>query len=388
MKRLRLDAITRVNLHYLTMVFAQGTGFLFLFVFLLRSGVAAPLVLLAQAAIVTGRLCARPWLLPLAKRMGLRPLLMLGSGVMGLQYLLLPAVRGPGWALVAVCVAAAAGDVFYWLPFNAYYAAIGDAERRGRQLALREALAAGVGIVAPLAAALSLVTFGPWWTFWTVAAVQASAALPLIGAPDVAVAAEAPGAFKAARAAFFLMAADGWFDACWLIMWQIALFVSLRQSFSAYGGALALAGVVGAAGGLALGHRIDAGHGRRAVAVTYAVAMTIVVLRGASLGWPVLAVGAHALGALLMPLLGPTLGSVITNLSKASPCTFRFSMVTEGGWDVGCCGACLTGAALLSLGAPLSGLILLALPAALLSAAILWRLYSARGQTVVRPMLA
>jgi hypothetical protein len=54
-------------------------------------------------------------------------------------------------------------------------------------------------------------------------------------------------------------------------------------------------------------------------------------------------------------------------------------MVTEGGWDVGCCGACVAGAALLWLGAPLAGLILLALPAAALSAAILWRLYGRAG---------
>jgi hypothetical protein len=383
MPPLRPGAIARINLHYLTMVFAQGTGFLFLFVFLLRAGVPAPLVLLAQAAIVTGRVAARPWLLPLAKRMGLRPLLMLGSGVMAVQYLILPFVHGPGLWLAALCAAAAAGDVFYWLPFNAYYAAVGDMERRGRQLALREALAALVGIVAPLAISAALVTLGPRGAFWGVAVVQACAALPLIGGPDVRVAREAPGAFKAARIAFAVMAADGWFDACWLIMWQLALFVGLHESFSAYGGALALAGMVGAAGGLMLGHRIDAGHGRRAVAITYTVAASIVVLRGLSLGWPALAVAAHALGALLMPLLGPTLGRPITNLSKASPCTFRFAMVTEGGWDVGCCGACLVGAGLLSLGAPLSGLILLALPAAALSAWLLWRLYPARSATAL-----
>jgi hypothetical protein len=383
MPRLRLDAITRVNLHYVTMVFAQGTGFLFLFVFLLRAGVPAPLVLLAQAAIVTGRLLARPWLLPLAKRMGVKPLLMLGCLVMALQYLVLPFVHGPGLMLAALCVAAAAGDVFYWLPFNAYYAAVGDMARRGRQLALREALAALVGIVAPLAIALALVGLGPWRAFWGVAAIQACAALPLIGAPEVKVPDEAPGAFKAARTAFALMAADGWFDASWLIMWQLALFVGLQESFSAYGGALALAGVVGAGGGLMLGHRIDAGHGRRAVAITYSIAVAIVLVRAASLGRPALAVGAHALGALLMPLLGPTLVFPISNMSKASPCTFRFAMVTEGGWDVGCCGACLLGAGLLGLGAPLSALILLALPAAGLSAWLLWRVYPARGAAAV-----
>jgi hypothetical protein len=383
MPRLRLDAIARVNLHYATMVFAQGTGFLFLFVFLLRAGVPAPLVLLAQAVIVTGRLLARPWLLPLAKRTGVRPLLMLGCVVMAVQYLVLPFVHGPGLVLAALCAAAAAGDVFYWLPFNAYYSAVGDMARRGRQLALREAIAALVGIVAPLAIALALVGLGPRRAFWGVALVQACAALPLIGAPNVTVPDEAPGAFKAARTAFALMAADGWFDACWLIMWQLALFVGLHESFSAYGGALALAGVVGAAGGLMLGHRIDAGHGRRAVAIAYTIAATIVVLRGLSLGGPALAVSAHALGALLMPILGPTLVFPISNMSKASPCTFRFAMVTEGGWDVGCCAACLVGAGLLGLGTPLSALILLALPGAAVSAWLLWRFYPARAREAV-----
>ena len=93
--------------------------------------------------------------------------------------------------------------------------------------------------------------------------------MPLLGAPNVAVRRHAPGAFKAARPGMILIAADGWFDAYFILVWQIALFVSLGESIAAYGGAAALAGLAGAFAGLVLGRRVDAGHGRQAVAIAY-----------------------------------------------------------------------------------------------------------------------
>jgi len=172
------------------------------------------------------------------------------------------------------------------------------------------------------------------------------------------------------------MVADGWFDASYLMIWQIALFVTLHQSFAAYGGALALAGLVGAACALLSGRHIDLGGGRRAVLATYGLATLFVVGRAASIGWPWLAVGANAAGALLFPLLSPTLGAATYNLAKVSPCSFRFHMTTEGGWDVGCFFASLSAAAIVAAGGSLAIPILLALPAVAASAMILWRLYS------------
>ena len=78
------------------------------------------------------------------------------------------------------------------------------------------------------------------------------AVAPLIGGPEVAVAAHAPGGFKPARFAAALMVTYGWFAACYHHVWQIALFVTLKQSFQAYAGAMALAALAGAACGLIL----------------------------------------------------------------------------------------------------------------------------------------
>ena len=372
---LRNDAVNRVNLHSGIQALAQGAGAVFFLVFLLRAGVSVPVALLAQAAIVTGRFVMRPALLPFARRWGLKPMLIIGTLGVALQYPLLAEVDGVGPMLLALCLVASVGEVFYWLAYNAYFAMIGDTEHRGHQVGAREALVAVAGVVAPFLGAWALVTAGPRATFAAVGLIQALAVLPLLGAPNVSVRPSAPGVFRAARPAVMLLVIDGWFDACFFFVWQIALFVSLGENIPAYGGAMALAGLAGAVAGLVIGRRVDAGHGRRAVAIAYAAAAAVVSLRAASLGHPWLAVAANALGAAVMPLLIPALATPTYNMAKASPCSLRFQMATEGGWDVGCFAGCLVAAGLSATGFSLSVAILTALPVLAAGALLLRRYY-------------
>ncbi len=372
---LRNDAINRVNLHYGVKALAESGGGVFYVIFLIRAGLSIPAALTAMAVIVALRFSMRPAVLPLAKRWSLKAPMIAGALVIAAQYPLLARVHGAGGALALLIAASAVGDVLYWTTYNAYFSAIGDARHRGHQIGAREALASVAGIVAPLLGAWALVTLGPGPMFAAVGAVQALAVVPLIGAPDVAVRAAAPGAFRAARLGAVLYAADGWFDACFIFVWQIALFVSLGHSVAAYGGAMALAGMVGAASGLLFGRNIDGGHGGRAVIIAYLGLATITITRAISLGSPWLAVAANALGALLGTLLLPHT-TATANLAKASPCPLRFQLAAEGGWDVGCGCACLAAAALYAMGASLAVVILLALPPLAPAAALLRRHYA------------
>jgi hypothetical protein len=372
------DAVNRVIVHSGVKALAESAGGVFFFVYLLKAGLSVEATLLSQAAIFALRFALRPAFLPLAVRFGVLPLYFAGTLLMALEFPLLALVRGVGPALAVVCAAAAGGNLVCYLASNAYWAIVGDIEHRGQQTAARESLTAIVGIVGPLAGGAALTAFGPGLAFAAVGLVQALAALPLIGLPNVRVAAKAPGAFRAARPGFILIAADGWFDVCYLHVWQIALFLALAQSFTSYGGAMALAGLAAAIAGLFLGRHIDAGGGRRAVTVTYSVAAAAVLLRAASLGSPWLAVAANAFGAMLWPLLGPTIGACTHNLAKASPCAFRFHMGTEGGWDVGGIAASLTAALLVRLGVPLSVPLLMALLGVAGSVAFLRRYYAGR----------
>ena len=97
---------------------------------------------MAQAAVFAGRFAVRPAILPLAKRWGLKPMLIVGCLIVAAQYPVMGQVHGVGPALVAWCLIAAVGDVFYWPSYHAYFAAVGDAQHRGHQLGAREAMVA------------------------------------------------------------------------------------------------------------------------------------------------------------------------------------------------------------------------------------------------------
>lgn len=373
----RNDAINRVNLHYGIQQLAQGAGGTFILVYLLRAGVSVPLTLCTLAGIVGGRFLIRPLVLPIARRFDVRTTLIVGTLIEALVFPILPHVHGADAALVAEIVVGAIGGVFYWTSYHAYFAALGDPELRGGQIGVREAISAVAGIVAPLAGGWALVAIGPAAAFTGAAVVQALAALPLLGTPRVPVLAEAPGGYRAAWTGATLMAADGWLSGCYYYVWQVALFVTLGESYAAYGGAMALAGVVGAALSLRVGRLVDLGHGRRSVVIAYAIASAVVLLKSIAFGSPWLATLANALGPIVTATLVPVFMAKLYNLAKASPCPMRFNIATEAGWDLGCGGACLAAAGLVWAGHSLSLGILLGLAGAAAGCAALLRSYAA-----------
>ena len=155
--------------------------------------------------------------------------------------------------------------------------------------------------------------------------------------------------------------ADGWLAVGFWFVWQIALFLPLSESFLAYGGALAFAALVGAIGSLILGRQIDAGHGKQAVWLAVAAITTVIVLRAIAAGHPALAVLANASGALGGCFYIPTVMTAVYTLAKRSPCTLRFHVATEGGWDAGGALGLLAAALLTEFGLPLGDSILLSL---------------------------
>ena len=358
------DAINRVTLHSTVQALAQGAGGTFVFVFLLRAGVPVPLVFCTLAGMSLGRFAMRPAVLSVARRHGLRSTLMLGTVLEAAIFPLLPTVRGPGAMLLIVITVSALGSVFYWTSLHAYFAALGDAEHRGRQIGVRAAAVAVMNILAPWAGGWALTTLGATAAFAVVALVQALAVAPLLRAPNPGVVDTAPGGFRAARGAVLLQASDGWFGAGFHYVWQIALFVTLGEHFASFGRAMALAGLAGAGAGLAVGRLVDLGHGRRSVRIAYGACAAVTALKAGSLHSPALAVAANALATIAAMLLEPVMMARVYNLAKASPCPLRFHMATEGGWDLGCIGAGLAAAILTWAGAPLSLSILLALAGA------------------------
>lgn len=151
-------------------------------------------------------------------------------------------------------------------------------------------------------------------------------------------------------AARTILFADGLRSGSFHFTWLIALFLTLGSNYAAFGGAMALSGLVGAVGGLFLGRAIDLGRGLGAVQIGFAALGVAAVAR--MFGWPVpfLAVAANAAAALAWPLYATAFNARVYNLARQSPCPLRFHIVAEGGWDLGTCLSCLAAAALLYMG--------------------------------------
>ncbi|HXX48270.1 MAG TPA: hypothetical protein VEN47_08585 [Myxococcota bacterium] len=376
---LRNRAVNWINLHSGIRALAQGMGGIFMLVFLLRAGVSVPATLCAMAAIFAVRFAIRPAVLVFATRLGLKPLVIGGNLVTALQYPLLARVSGVDRSLALFCLVSALGETFYWTAYHSYFALLGDSEHRGQQISANVALSAVLGTAAPLVGAWALLVLGARPAFGAVGLVQALSVVPLLATPNVSVPRSATGALRSALPGVGLFMADGWFAVSWELEWQIALFLSLGESLSAYGGAMALAAGVGAVSGLLLGRHIDTGHGRRAVGVTFTAVSLALLLRAYSVGAPWLAVGANAIGALVSCLLGPTQMVPVYNLAKASPCALRFHVAAEGGWDVGCATGSLLAALLIARGASLGAVIPLAFLGIAAQVLLLRRTYAQLG---------
>ena len=249
----RNNAVNLLNIHYAIHSIAMTGAGAFFAAYLFKAGVSVPGVFLTFAAILTGRFLIRPMIIPLAARFGMRVLIITGTLLSACQYPLLSFVHGVGPALYAIIALGSVADTFYWPSYHAYFARVGDDEHRGHQISAREAIVALIGVASPLLTGFLLVTFGPRIAFSASGLIVATSALPLLWTPAFRVANTAAGAIRAAVPGVLLFMGDGFIGGIYVFVWQVALFQSLHENFMAFGGALAIAAVVGAVGGLYLG---------------------------------------------------------------------------------------------------------------------------------------
>ena len=130
------SAINRIYLHSALHGLSEYSGGAFVFVFLLKAGIALPLVFLSLAAIVLMRLLFRQVVLPFVQRFGIRAALVVGLTIGALSYIPIGFIHDVGPMLLLFLVLLALGDAFYWACFHATSARLGDADARGAQVSV------------------------------------------------------------------------------------------------------------------------------------------------------------------------------------------------------------------------------------------------------------
>lgn len=372
--------VNRLTAHTTLHMLAWGLSGVFVVVYLLRAGLAPATIFLSVAAVLVLRFALRPLVIATVRAVGLRATLIGGTLVSAIQFPVLAMVEGTDAALVAYCAVTAFGNVFYWTCYHAYFAAVGDADARGRQVGARETLNAMAGIVGPAVGGVALATIGPWAAFGTAAALEVVSILPLLRLAEPPIERLLPSkAYAAARTGVLLFITDGWVTCTAYIAWSMILFEALGARFDAFGGTLAAAALAGAVAGFVLGRTIDGGHARRAIRTNAALFVASQLFRALCGTEPMIVLGATIVSTVLVGLYIPSLMTAVYNEAKASPCPLRFQVAAEGGWDVGGTLACLTAAGLCWAGTPLQAVILLAPPMILAQAWLLGRSYAALG---------
>lgn len=343
-------AFNRVYLHVALQAFAGHGGEAFAFVYLLYAGIPAPVVLVCIALMFGSRMIFRMLVLPLVRRIGLRRTLVFATLMEAATFPVLSQITGVGPLLVAYLVLWAFSSSFYWTTYHAYVALIGDNHARGAQTSAMEVIGTGMGIVAPVVTGLLLTVFSPLVAFGTVGLAMALSAVPvLLGpSPEVAHAAAVPVATR--RQAWMILFTDGLRAGAFHFTWLIALFLTLGSSFVAFGGAMALSGIVGAVSALFLGRFIDLGRGLAAVRIGFAALTLAALARVFGYPLPATALAANAFVALAFPLYNTAFAARVYTLARQSTCSLRFHVVAEGGWDLGTLVSCLAAAALLQAG--------------------------------------
>jgi len=288
--------------------------------------------------------------------------------------------------LYALIVVTAVSDVFYWSSYHATFARLGDDEHRGSQISAQIAGMALVGIASPILSGWLLATFGPRIAFDFSGVIVLLSVVPMLWTPDTAIQRHIEGGFRAALGdTLLLQSMDGFVAAGTVFIWQIALFLTLGGRYVNYGGALAVAALVGALGGMALGRFIDSGHGARMVWIGAGAYCAIVVLRALANGHPLLAFAVSALSPIGAALYTPVMMTPVYTRAKASPCVLRFHIVMEGGWDTGSVIGTFLSAALIAMGMTLGNAMLLSLIGTITCLVVLRRYFLAHPPQPLAP---
>ncbi len=329
-------AINKIYLHSALLGLSEFSGGAFVSVFLLKVGIALPIVFLSLAAIVLLRLMFRQMVLPFALRFGIRAALVVGLVIGALSFIAIGFVHDAGPTLILFIAMIALGDAFYWACFHALSAKLGDAEARGAQVSGVQLVYSLSNIAGPLIGGFLQVQAGPIWAFLFAGLVRLCSIWPLLSTPNAQFAPTAKINSKSKRFAAQVYFFDGFGNASAGNAFTLALFITLSQNFQAFGFALAVAAVFGALMGLGIGRLFDLGHRKWSTAIGMCAAGVYVLSAATGYSQPVTAVVALALGAMIGPLYASAYNARVYNLSKASGDALSFQIWGEGGWDLGC----------------------------------------------------
>lgn len=334
-KFFRNKAINLINIHAAVVQLAFNLAEIFSAIYLYQLGIPLYQVFLIWTTLFVVRACFRPFALFLVQKIGLKKSVLFGSIFYMGYYLFLGQVDGVNWWLAIFIFYAAWADGFYWLPYHAYYAALGDHGDRGKQLGVREALIKILSMLGPLSGGILINAFGFFAAFVAAAFCMFLAGLLVFFSPEVKIAKKY--SFKKAwqeNSGFWIFVGDSWLYNAHIYSWNLILFVMLGN-VAQLGGLLSLAVFFQISAFLFLGNGIDNGAGRKIYRTGFVLMILAILGRAIFVNTIKEVIFFDLIFALAACFYSPALNTALYNSSKKSKNVLWFQFFAETGWDVG-----------------------------------------------------
>jgi len=329
--------INLLNIHTGLNRFSTTIVLMFGALYFLEQGLSYQTIFLVWIIIFLIRLFFRPISLKLSQKIGLKRAVIFGVFFYSGVFPILTQINGMNLWLYIFIVYWAFADIFYWLPYHSYYAAMGESENRGKHIGIREAFTMTLGAIAPLTGGLLIDNFGFWALYAMSMIIILMGSIPLFFLPCID-----PGekmTYKKAlkeldKRGFWLLLGEGTLYYSHVFIWTIVLY-TLVNNFTTFGWLLSFEIFLNAILFLFLGHYIDKGKGEK-ITLIATILIAIVITGRALFAYSIPSILVfEVLFALSLCFYSSSLAAGFYNLSKKSHNTLWFHFFGEIGWDIG-----------------------------------------------------
>ncbi len=338
MSFLKNKAINLLNIHIALIRLAGLFSGVFVPIFLLQKGLSIPIICLFSALSSFIRIPARIFQVPLTKKIGAKPSVIIGIIGTGVSYLFLTLAQGIDIYLWLYVIIGGIFSALYWQLFHYLFTYYGNNHERGQNISVQIIFAELIQIAGPLLGAIIInyQGFSSYAIFiFSILFLAIVFILPLSKYPSINNICSFRRALKEEdKYGMKISIWSGAIEASYAYIWIIVIYLTLGELVS-FGGALTMGILVGVILQAIIGKHIDNGKGKMVNSAGLGLSL-FTLLGRAFLGYTLFSI---SILEGISRFSGNVNNSVFSvsyyNKAKDSKESFWHILLAETGWDVG-----------------------------------------------------
>ncbi len=329
-------ALRWINIHFALRVAGATLATVFEMVYLYELKIPLPHIFLIFGGIQLLRLFARPLIVGLAARLGLKKSIILSTLLYAGNYAILAQVQGISWWLALFVLWSAVNHAMYWTSYHACFAALSAKGTRGEDIGAKEALVALARALAPAASGFAIAYVGFTTSFFLAGSLVILSAIPLFflpPVPAVPLVSWRETWRTSDRRGFLVHFGHGWYEAG-ILTWSLIVFL-LVADYAVAGGLASLVVIFQMIAFLFVGKFIDRGHGYLIAHIAIGLLAVVMLGRAGFVRDIPTTILFDAIYAIANCFYGPALDTILYNAAGDAKNAWGFQVLSETSVDAG-----------------------------------------------------